>query len=179
MHRLALALLLLVGCATSPPPVPAPDATVADAYVRMTGELRAAAAFYDREVRKNHTKARVMSVFAGVAATGAGASIGVLAQPGLDDEIRPGITAAGISSAVMSGLLAILPFAHQYRLKELGYARQADAAWTALHTIEASCAGVFPAGDPADQQRCAHDVAEALTAARTFPEDSPCRPPPR
>lgn len=177
MHRLLL-LLLLVGCASTPAGPPVPDASIADAYVRMVGELRAAAAFYDREVRKNHTKARVMSVFAGVAATGAGASIGVLAQPGLDDEARPGIAAAGISSAVMAGLLAILPYAHQYRLKELGYARQATAAWQALHTIEATCAGAFPAGPPALQERCASEVADALTASRTFPEDSPCRPPP-
>jgi len=179
-------LVLCVGC-TSARGVPAtdlPDPAADDPLAPFDlarAELAATARFYEHEVRKNHTKARVMSVLAGAAATGAGASIGVLAQPDVDDRARPGIAAAGISGAVFSGLLAILPFAHQYRLKELGYARQATATWDALSVLERRCQPIVSSPDalPAERWGCVADAREAVRAVRVFPEDSPCRPPPR
>jgi len=149
-------------------------------YNELADRLQATAVHYDREVRKNHVKLRVMSVLSGVGAAGAGASVGVLSQPGLADEARPGIAAAGISGAVFAGLMAILPHAHQYVLKEAGYARQARQSWSDLRQTEAACAAtVLDASQPIDSLgACLGRLEEALARARSFEDDSPCRPPP-
>ena len=149
-------------------------------YGQLADELATTATFYDREVRKSHTKLRVMGVLSGVGATGAGATIAVLAQPDVDDRARPGLASAGISSAVFAGLMAILPHAHQYILKEAGYARQADTTWGAFRTIEGTCGASMlnPETPLAALVECVGRVELALDAARRFSEDSPCRPPP-
>ena len=189
---LVLAALLICGCGPlrlllDPRPNPfadQPDEAERAALVLRYGELadrlQATASFYDREVRKSHTKARVMTVLVGAGATGAGASIAVLAQPDVPAEARPGIASAGVSSAVLAGLMAVLPYAHQYHLKEAGYLRQAAGAWSDYGRIQASCAStlLLPETPLAQLGRCVDQLEEALVTARSFPADSPCRPPP-
>lgn len=195
MTRLApllCCLALLCGCAPlkllldarpnpfADQPEQAERAALLTRYGDLADRLQGTAAFYDREVRKSHTKARVMGVLVGTGATGAGAALGVLGQPGIAPEARPGIAAAGISGAVLAGLMAILPYAHQYALKEAGYRRQADQAWTDYRRIDGRCgpAALDSTTSTAELGACISDLEAALAASRAFPEDSPCRPPP-
>lgn len=146
----------------------------------LADRLVATAAFYDREADKAHLKMRVMSVLVGVGATGAGASIGALSQPEFPDAGRPGVASLGVSMAVFSGLMAILPHAHQYILKEAGYRHQATQAREALVEIDEACAlAMLEADRPLqDLAACADRLQDSLAAALRFPEGSPCRPPP-
>ena len=146
----------------------------------LADRLQATAAYYDREVSKSHVKARIMSVLVGVGASGSGATIAVLAQPELPDDARPGVASFGVSMAVFSGLMAILPWAHQYGLKEIGYSRQADRTWSLYRDIQVEGgAGVVldPDRPVADLAACVSRLESALVEVRRLPEDSPCRPP--
>ena len=155
-------------------------AELVDRYNGLADRLQATAGYYDNEVIKSHVKARVMSVLVGVGATGSGATIGALAQPEFPDDVRPGVASLGVSMAVFSGLMAILPYAHQYALKERGYARQADLAWQ-LHRDQQMECGDRIVLDPAraldELGACLARLEEALVEVRRFPDDSPCRPP--
>lgn len=188
---LLILLSLTVGCGPFRPLLdtrgnpfdPGDDAVRAELVDRFNGlsdRLQATAGYYDHEVVKSHTKARVMSVLVGAGATGAGASIAALARPEFPDDARPGVASLGISMAVFGGLMAILPYAHQYALKEAGYARQADLAWHLYQDSQTTCgsSALLDNHRPiADLAACVVALEEALVSVRRFPADSPCRPP--
>ncbi len=144
--------------------------------------LQATADFYDRQARKAHGKTRAMAVLAALGAGGAGVTVGVLAQPALADDARPGLASVGISLGVLSGLFAILPQTHQYPLKEIGYRRQAEIARQAYAAAIVRC----PAGVLADPTTplpvladCQAELERGLDAAQTWPVDAAgTRPPP-
>jgi len=181
---------LLGGCASlrsfllpvrpAPPPDPARAAAI-DAFLDASDRLRAHAAFYDHEVRKNHTKMRLMGVFS---VLGAGAAAGVTASafhPQLPDDVRPALTSTSISLSVLSGVFVLLPHAHQYILKEAGYRRQAEAAHAGLLELAEACGiGRLLADDTPIEavDACGARAASLVARARTFPAESPCNPPP-
>jgi hypothetical protein len=108
-----------------------PAAASAEArYGQLADRLQAHAAFYEHEVRKNHTKMRVMGV---LSVLGAGAAAGTTAsafQPDMPDAVRPAIASVSISMSVLSAVFVLLPHAHQYILKEAGYQRMGPAPAT-------------------------------------------------
>lgn len=185
--RLAAALvgLLISGCAgprvlLDPRPVTAaddPQAELLDRYAALADRLQATASYYDHEVLKSHLKLRAMSVLVGVAAAGAGGTIGVLAQGELPDIARPGVGTVGVSLAVLAGLFGVLPHAHQYILKEASYQRHAEDARAAYVEIEARCGPPQPPRDDAAIGRCVADLQEALASVRVFDSASPGKPP--
>ncbi len=193
LQALGVTLLLVVltsGCATtgslSLPPRPAPPAEPARAagleqLIDASERLRAHAAFYDHEVRKNHTKMRLMGVFSVLGAGGAAAFTASAFHPALPSDVRPGITASSISLSVLSAVFVLLPHAHQYILKEAGYRRQASVAHRAVQELNRSC-GLGRLVDPSTPLReldaCSSAAEAAIAQARIFPDDSPCNPPP-
>ena len=191
-HAALLGLLLfVVGCGPFRPLLDtrsnpftdsedAARAELVDRYNGLADRLQATAGYYDREVAKSHVKGRVMSVLVGVGATGSGATIASLAQPELPDDARPGLASLGVSMAVFSGLMAILPYAHQYALKERGYARQADLTWELHRAAQVECGAAVvldPERSLAELGACIAGLEQALVEVRRFPEDSPCRAP--
>jgi hypothetical protein len=173
-------LLAVRGNPYSPDGPDAARAELVDRYNGLADHLSATAAFYDREAEKAHVKMRVMSVLVGVGATGSGASIAALARPEFPDEGRPGLASLGISMAVFSGLMAILPHAHQYILKEAGYRQQARLTRDDLAHADAICGlSMLDPDRPLDElTACVAGLSGSLARARVFDEDSPCRPPP-
>lgn len=182
---------LLTGCATTgslllparpEPPADPVRAAALDRFADTSDRLRAHAAFYDREVRKNHTKMRLMGVFS---VLGAGGAAGVTASafhPQLPDDARPALTSLSISLSVLSGVFVLLPHAHQYILKEAGYRRQAAAAHDAVRTLQAQCGigRLLAEATPIEAvDACTAAAEEAIASARTFADDSPCGPPPQ
>jgi hypothetical protein len=191
-HALTALLLLCVvsGCATTGglflPPRPTPPADPARAagleqFVDASERLRAHAAFYDHEVRKNHTKMRLMGVFSVLGAGGAAAFTASAFHPALPSDIRPGITASSISLSVLSAVFVLLPHAHQYILKEAGYRRQAADSHRAMEDLNRAC-GLGRLIDPntplSEVDTCTAGVRAAIARVRVFPDDSPCNPPP-
>ncbi len=152
-----------------------PAAASAEArYGQLADRLQAHAAFYEHEVRKNHTKMRVMGV---LSVLGAGAAAGTTAsafQPDMPDAVRPAIASVSISMSVLSAVFVLLPHAHQYILKEAGYQRMAEGTRASYARLEAACG---PGGGE-DPVACVSLAQDALVAARAFPPDSPCKPPP-
>ena len=186
----ALLVVLLTGCATTgglvlPPRPAAPDdaarAAALGQFIDASERLRAHAAFYDHEVRKNHTKMRLMGV---LAILGAGGAAGVTAsafQPELPDLARPGLTSLSISLSVLSGVFVLLPHAHQYIIKEAGYRRQAAAAHSALGELVTRCGTgrlLSPETPIEAVDACVARAEAAIGAVRTLPDESPCTPPP-
>ncbi len=193
LHALCAALLLVAlgsGCATtgtlSLPPRPTPPAEPAraaglDQFIDASERLRAHAAFYDHEVRKNHTKMRLMGVFSVLGAGGAAAFTASAFHPALPADVRPGITASSISLSVLSAVFVLLPHAHQYVLKEAGYRRQAAVAHRAVQELSRECGLgrlLEPSTALAEIDACTAVAGAAVTQARIFPDDSPCNPPP-
>lgn len=180
-----LLALLLAGCAgprvlLDPRPVPAaddPDAALLERYSALADRLQATASYYDHQAVKSHNKLRAMSVLVGVAAGGAGGTIGALAQAELPDAARPSLGTVGISLAVLSGLFAVLPHAHQYSLKEASYRRQAQEARAAYVGIDARCGPALIEADDDAIGRCVADLQQSLAAARSFDASNPGRPP--
>mgnify|MGYP000102848858 CR=1 FL=1 len=153
-------------------------APMVERYGQLADRLQAHAAFYDHEVRKNHTKMRVMGVLSVV---GAGAAAGTTAsafQPQLPDAARPGIASASISLSVLSAVFVLLPHAHQYILKEAGYQRMATHTREVYRSVEATCGPGRREETAAALGACIDLVEQALIEVRRFPLDSPCKPPP-
>ncbi len=180
-----VAVVLGTGCAAprallDPRPAldPAdPQAALMEQYNALADRLQATATYYDHEAEKSHLKLRAMSVLVGVTAGGAGGTIGALAQPQFPDAARPGLASFGISLAVLSGLFAILPHAHQYILKEATYSRQAAATRDDYLTIEARCGPTLPGRPDAEIGACIADLQGALAAARQLDGGGPGKPP--
>lgn len=178
------------GCATTwglslrvrpePPTDPARAASLGQ-LIEASERLQAHAAFYDHEVRKNHTKLRLMGLFS---VLGAGGAAGVTASafnPNLPDGMRPGLTSMSIGLSALSAVFVLLPHAHQYILKEAGYRRQASDAHAAVGELSAGCGlgRLIDPGTPISEvDACAATAVTAIARARTFPDDSPCNPPP-
>lgn len=186
----ALLLLLSSGCATTgglvlpsrpPPPPDAARAAALDQLIDASERLRAHAAFYDHEVRKNHTKLRLMGVLSVLGAGGAAGLTVAAFNPNLPDITRPGLTTVSVSLSALSAVFVLLPHAHQYILKEAGYRRQGAVAHRAVAELARSC-GLGQLVDPdtpiAALDACTADAVAAVAEARTFPDDSPCNPPP-
>ena len=153
-------------------------APLAERYGQLADRLQAHAAFYEHEVRKNHTKMRVMGVLSVLGAGGAAGTTASAFQPDMPDNARPAVASVSISLSVLSAVFVLLPHAHQYILKEAGYQRMAMATRSSYADLEQAC-GVQagPLEEPA-LGACIDQAQEALVAARTFPLDSPCKPPP-
>lgn len=186
-HRptsLLLAITLLAGCATpgllldvrvSGSTDPA-TSSLEQRYGQLADRLQAHASFYDHEVRKNHTKLRVMGVLSVMGAGAAAGTTAVAFQPSLPDGARPPIAGVSMSMSVLSGIFVLLPHAHQYILKEAGYQRMAEATRRHYVALEAVCGP--SATDAPSRTTCVELAQDALLTARSFPGDSPCKPPP-
>jgi hypothetical protein len=178
-------LLLLSGCAAprallDPRPAVAaddPQAALIEQYNALADRLQATATYYDHEADKSHLKMRAMSVLVGVSAAGAGGTIGALAQPDFPDAARPGLASFGVSLAVLAGLFAVLPHAHQYILKEATYADRAEETRSAYEAIEARCGPTLPGRPEAEIGACVAELQRALAEARAFDRGGPGKPP--
>ena len=185
---LLLLTLLLTGCAARGPSVlldprvtPADPALadLATRYGTLADRLQAHAAFYEHEVRKNHTKMRVMGVLSILGAGGAAATSAAAFNPNLPDLARPGLTSVSVSLSVLSGVFVLLPHAHQYILKEAGYQRMAEQTRQRYDALEATCGPASGSDSSRDAlERCVLAAQDAVSDARRFPLDSPCKPPP-
>jgi len=180
---LFLALSLLVGCAgpgllldvrTSVSADPAAHA-LEERYGQLADRLQAHAAFYDYEVRKNHSKMRVMGVLSVLGAGAAAGTTAVVVQPALPDDARPALAGVSMSMSVLSAVFVLLPHAHQYILKEAGYQAKAEATRAAYAALEEVCG---PGAAPVSRARCVELAQDALMEARAFAADTPCKPPP-
>ncbi|MCO4771158.1 MAG: hypothetical protein KDA24_14075 [Deltaproteobacteria bacterium] len=152
--------------------------SMVERYGQLADRLQAHAAFYEYEVRKNHTKMRLMGVLSVV---GAGSAAGLTASafnPDMPDAVRPAIASASISLSVLSAVFVLLPHAHQYILKEAGYQRMAEATRASYADLENQCGVAVAPDDVAALRACVEAAQDALLAARRFPLDSPCKPPP-
>lgn len=145
-------------------------------YGQLADRLQAHASFYDYEVRKNHTKLRVMGALSVLGAGAAAGTTSVAFQPSLPDDARAPIAGLSISMSVLSAIFVLLPHAHQYILKEAGYQRMAEATRRGYIELEAVCGP--SATSQTRRSDCVELAQEALMTARSFPEDSPCKPPP-
>lgn len=143
------------------------------AVVARMDRLSAAAHWYDAQATKAHLKMRLMAVFSVMAASGAGAVAGVLAQPELPDLARPGLGAVGISAAALSGVFTLAPPAHHYVIKERLYRARAAEVRRSYGALLPRCGDSLtgsPEADPSALRRCLDD-AEAAWVDALHPDD--------
>lgn len=113
-----------------------------------------------------------MAVFSVMAASGAGAAAGVLAQPRLPEAARPGIGAIAISAAALSGVFTLAPPAHHYALKERAYRDRAALCRGLSRDLLTSC-GARVIDDPLvaiDEVRRCIDAVEIATLTAVEPD---------
>jgi hypothetical protein len=185
-----LALLATAGCGHAlvfldtrsviPENTTGPRADLMRRYAELADSVQITAGYYEQQVGINHGKLRAMSVLAIFTAGTAAAIVPAASHAQTPDTSRPGLAAMSISLSATSAIFALLPHAHQYILKEAGYARQARELRAAYAEVEAHCGPAVMSDPDAPVDRlgsCVDRMQVLAQEARTFPDESPCRPP--
>jgi len=145
----------------------------------LLDQLQGLGQWYRNEEQKNHTKARVMGVFSGTnALVTAGLGVSTLAVTD-DPAAHRTLVAFGATTGVFSLVLGILPWAHQYGLKEQCYSRAAALSEESYGRLADGCgAGLNTDSNLQELTACEARLVEAVETFRRFPEGTPCVPPP-
>ncbi len=186
-----LVSLLVAGCAHAPTPLDfrvdpvavgldARRAAAVTEYNDLADRLQAVAGHYDEQVGKNHLKLRLMGVLSAVSVATAAGLVPPAVHPEMPDFGRRLLATFSVSLAANGVVFGLVPHAHQYFLKEVGYQRQAHAARGAYSAVATDCGPTRladPDSVPESLDACVNRMRDALDDALRFEVDSPCKPP--
>ena len=120
------------------------------AFNELADQLQATASYYDRQGRIQHLKLRAMSVFSAISAATAAGLVPAAIHPDMPDSGRRVLGTFAVSLGANAVVFGLVPHAHQYSLKEVGYQSRAVEVRDAYRTVAAACGPAVLADAQAD-----------------------------
>jgi hypothetical protein len=149
-------------------------------YNDLADRVQAVTAHYHQMVRVNHGKLRGMSVLSALSAAAAAALVPATIHPDQSDSARRVLGTFGVSLGANAAIFGLVPHAHQYFLKEVGYQRKAEGLRDAYLDVGERCGPTVladPGSVPEVLDSCVTEMRRTLDEALRFDPDSPCKPP--